>query len=156
MDNDLELRAEPKRTYGHAPLHLRQYRPTKADRHLEMIELVRQYAEEHGDCLIAATAVYKGKNLGQWVAYVRYRHRHGGISGDLAVALESIPGWKWNVAKPGPRKDADRDRRIHELRAEGKTFAEIGDEFNLSRQRIHQIVNRAEMPQGLETEVSNP
>lgn len=35
-----------------------------------------------------------------------------------------------------------RNRRIAELRAEGKTFAEIGQMYGLSHQRVQQIVGR--------------
>ena len=36
----------------------------------------------------------------------------------------------------------DRNEMLYCLRQEGKTFAEIGERFKLSRQRIHQIVTR--------------
>ena len=44
--------------------------------------------------------------------------------------------------KRGPKpRNMDRDQEIRDLRSQGMTLQKIGDQFNVSRQRVLQIVN---------------
>jgi len=36
----------------------------------------------------------------------------------------------------------ERQKKMKEMKEQGKTLHEIGKEFNLSRQRVHQIINQ--------------
>ena len=68
------------------------------------------------------------------------RKKKNQISKARALELESIPGWEWGPLKPGPTTDKNRNNNILKMRAAGHSLRQIADEFELSRQRIHQIV----------------
>ncbi len=81
-------------------------------------------------------------NLGSWVSYLRTRHRKGLLDHNRASELEGLPGWEWGPLRPGPKADADRDAEIRNLREnDGLSLREIGEKYDLSRQRIHQIIS---------------
>ena len=80
-------------------------------------------------------------NLGSWVSYLRTRYKKGSLSAKRIATLESYPGWEWGPLRPGPKPDDIRDAEIRQMRNNGKSLQEIGTEFGLSRQRIHQIVS---------------
>lgn len=82
-------------------------------------------------------------NLGSWVGYVRQRKRAGLLSPDRINDLDLIPGWQWGPLRPGPVTDESRNNQIAQMRATGLSLQKIGDEFGLSRQRVHQIVRGA-------------
>lgn len=79
-------------------------------------------------------------NLGAWVGYVRQRQRAGLLSPERVEALNAVPGWEWGPLRPGPAADVVRNSQIMALRSQGVSLQRIGDEFGLSRQRVHQIV----------------
>jgi hypothetical protein len=79
-------------------------------------------------------------NLGSWVGYVRQRKRAGLLSETRILDIEKVPGWEWGPLRPGPTADTKRNAEIMALRAQGVSLQRIGDEFGLSRQRVHQIV----------------
>lgn len=85
-------------------------------------------------------------NLGTWVGYVRQRERAGLLSAERASTLTSFPGWEWGPLSPGPSPDVARNTEILTLRSQGVSLQRIGDQFGLSRQRVHQIV-RSSTPQ---------
>lgn len=93
----------------------------------------------HIETLDNGTAV----NLGAWVGYVRQRKRAGLLSPDRISSLDTVPGWLWGPLRPGPVTDEQRNSRIAEMRSAGLSLQKIGDEFGLSRQRVHQIVRGA-------------
>jgi DNA-binding NarL/FixJ family response regulator len=103
-----------------------------------------EFSKREGHCLIPAVhvEVINGKEifLGAWVGYARQRKKKNQISGSRALELESIPGWTWGPLKPGPTTDNNRNSNILKMRAAGNSLRQIADEFELSRQRIHQIV----------------
>jgi Helicase associated domain len=108
------------------------------------IEAIKQYAARQGDCNIPSTHVEKVNNLevtvGAWAGYIRHRYKKNQLSEEKVWALNQIRGWQWGPLKPGPSPDLKRNRKIHEMRAAGSSLREIADAFDLSRQRIHQIV----------------
>lgn len=88
--------------------------------------------------------IYQGKNvaLGAWVAYNRQQYRAGELSVDRQRALESLVGWHWAKQKPGRRYDKKRDAEITQRYKSGERVGVIADSYNLSRQRVHQIVKK--------------
>ena len=80
--------------------------------------------------------------LGAWVGYIRARGRTNSLPRDKHEELSSVATWSWSQRKPGPHGDRDRDVSILEARKSGKSLQSIANEWNLSRQRVHQIVRR--------------
>ena len=80
--------------------------------------------------------------LGTWVSYVRQRHRKNQLKPEFELRLQSIPEWTWGPLRRGPKKKAERNEKILEMRSNGSSITQISDEFNLSRQRVHQIVKK--------------
>ena len=78
--------------------------------------------------------------LGAWVGYTRQRYRRGCLAESRVSTLSALPGWQWGPLSPGPAADPERDQKILELRNQGISLQKIADQFNLSRQRVHQIV----------------
>ena len=56
--------------------------------------------------------------------------------------MQEIAGWQWGPFQPGPATDVKRNEIIKEMRIDGKSLREIADEFDLSRQRVHQIIKK--------------
>jgi hypothetical protein len=79
-------------------------------------------------------------NLGAWVGYIRQRKRAGLLPQSRVDAIGAVPGWEWGPLRPGPTADAARNTEILTLRSQGVSLQRIGDQFGLSRQRVHQIV----------------
>ena len=106
---------------------------------------LRQYAGREGHCRVPAAHVENFENqdvnLGAWVGYARQRQRRGMLSADRANEISSVPGWQWGPLKPGPMSDQARNAEIFKMREAGQSLREIAFHFNLSRQRVHQIVN---------------
>lgn len=88
--------------------------------------------------------MYEGKNvaLGAWVAYNRQQYRAGELSLERQRALEQLAGWHWEKQKPGRRYDTTRDTEIMNRYKSGERVGMIADSFNLSRQRVHQILKK--------------
>ena len=88
--------------------------------------------------------IYQGKNvaLGAWVAYNRQQYRLGELSVARQEQLEILTGWHWDKQKPGRRYDTKRDAEIAQRYKSGERVGLIADRFNLSRQRVHQIVKK--------------
>jgi Mor family transcriptional regulator len=80
--------------------------------------------------------------LGAWTGYVRQRRRRGQLAPSKIEKLENIPGWQWGPLRPGPATNANRNNQIMALHVDGKSLSYIADEFQLSRQRVHQIVRK--------------
>jgi hypothetical protein len=110
------------------------------------VKAINSYLEREGDCFIPYTHVecVDGSNypLGAWTGYVRQRRRRGQLAPSKIEKLESIPGWQWGPLRPGPATNANRNNEIMALHAAGKSLSYIADEFQLSRQRVHQIVRK--------------
>lgn len=108
------------------------------------ITALNQYVTRTGTTRVPTTHIEQVEggavNLGAWVGYIRHRKRAGLLSPERQEQLDAIPGWFWDALRPGPVADARRDAEILELRAQGVSLQKIGDQFGLSRQRVHQIV----------------
>jgi len=81
-------------------------------------------------------------SIGSWVSYLRVKNKLGSITPDKKETLERFPSWSWGPCKPGPQGDAERDAQMHQARATGRSLQSIADEYGLSRQRVHQILER--------------
>lgn len=110
------------------------------------IQALEQYISREGHSKIPATHVEKIDNsdvsLGAWVGYIRQRYRKQILAESRISRLEQIAGWQWGPFQPGPATDASRNETIRNMRAAGKSLREIADEFDLSRQRVHQIIKK--------------
>lgn len=80
--------------------------------------------------------------LGAWVSYVRQRKRQNKLKPNFETQLSSIPQWMWGPLKRGPKRKAERNEQILDMRSKGHSITQISDEFNISRQRVHQIVKQ--------------
>lgn len=110
------------------------------------VRALTQFSERTGHTRIPAVHVeiVDGReiNLGAWVGYMRQRHKKGQLSTDKTETLQSLPGWTWGPLKPGPATNHDRNSEIIQMRGDGLTLREIADSYDLSRQRVHQIVKK--------------
>lgn len=110
------------------------------------ITALRQYVEKNGNALVPTACKWEtgeeSISLGSWVTYVRIKHRAGTLSAERSAELSGFPGWEWGPCKPGPTGNPQRDNTMMSLRHSGRSLQSIGDEYGLSRQRVHQILNR--------------
>jgi len=111
------------------------------------IDALRRFVAENGHAKVPSTyTVNVGSEqigLGTWVAYMRTKYRKNALSSEKVSQLESLQGWVWNPGKPGPAGNPKRDEEIIKARLAGEHLQQIADKFNLSRQRVHQIIERS-------------
>lgn len=111
------------------------------------VTALKQFAERAGHTRVPAVHVeiVDGKEIavGAWVGYIRQRQKKGLLSAEKIQILSSLPGWEWGPLKPGPSSDAGRNSEILQMRSQGMTLRQIADSYDLSRQRVHQIVKKA-------------
>lgn len=111
------------------------------------LSALQQYITRHGTAHVPANHEENidghSVQLGTWVGYVRQRYKNNKLSSERVAALEGIPGWSWGPLKPGPKPNVSRNSEIKELSRGGQSLTQIADKYNLSRQRIHQIVTRS-------------
>lgn len=110
-------------------------------------QALRQFAERNGHTRVPAVHVeiVDGKEIavGAWVGYIRQRQKKGLLPTEKQQSLSSLPGWEWGPLKPGPATNYDRNSEIIQMRSQGMTLRQIADSFDLSRQRVHQIVKKS-------------
>lgn len=113
------------------------------------IKALNQFSSREGHCRVPAIhiEIYEGKeiSLGAWVGYVRQRNKKNQISLERVEQLNNVLGWEWGPLKPGPATDAQRNGSILQMRESGHSLRQIADHFDLSRQRIHQIVRKSDV-----------
>lgn len=123
---------------------------SRTDRWQYRFNALVQFTDRTGSSLVPATQVevYEGKNvaLGAWVAYNRQQYRAGELPIVRQQALEQLVGWHWEKQKPGRRYDTKRDAEIAQRYKSGERVGLIADSFNLSRQRVHQILKKVSTP----------
>ena len=111
------------------------------------LRALSEFVNVHGHSNVPSNFVFKDEQqelkLGTWVGYVRSRGRAGKLPDKRKSELEQIPQWSWNARRPGPSGDTQRDVAIIEARASGRRLQSIATEWNLSRQRVHQILRRS-------------
>lgn len=110
------------------------------------LKALRQFSSREGHARVPAIhiEIVDGNevNLGAWVGYVRQRRKKSMLPSRRITELESLEGWEWGPLKPGPATNMNRNQQILSMRSEGRTLRQIADEFDLSRQRVHQIVKK--------------
>lgn len=111
---------------------------------------LEQYIQKNGNSKIPAAHIEELENqkinLGAWAGYVRQRYRKNQLSESRIQMLQSINGWEWGPFQPGPATDLGRNEQIRLMRFEKKmSLREIADEFDLSRQRVHQIIKKIQV-----------
>lgn len=110
------------------------------------VAALEQYISRNGNSKVPASHIEKiGENeisLGAWAGYIRQRYRKNQLPAARIQRLEEIANWQWGPFQPGPATDSARNDSIRELRIQGKSLREIADEFDLSRQRVHQIIKK--------------
>ena len=115
------------------------------DTFIKNVRALNQFRMREGHCKVPATHIemYEGDpvRLGNWVNYTRGRHRKNELPPERVRSLEMMPGWNWGPLRPGPHKKEERDAEILTARRHGQTMSQIADRYELSRQRIHQIVS---------------
>jgi len=111
------------------------------------IGALQRFVAEHGHAKVPSTYVVDVGNeqigLGTWVAYMRTKYRKQALNQEKISQLESLPGWLWNPGKPGPAGNPKRDEEIIRARQNGARLQKIAEDFDLSRQRVHQIIERS-------------
>lgn len=113
----------------------------KFDSYLAALE---QYAarEGHAKVPVSHHELFEGRRvpLGAWVGYTRQRYRRGLLTQERIQRLSGLTGWEWGPLTPGPTVRPGRDQEIMMLRRQGLSLQKIADKYDLSRQRVHQIV----------------
>lgn len=110
------------------------------------IQAIEQFAqrEGHSRCPALHVEVVGDREVavGAWVGYVRQRYKKGVLPADRVARLNAVPGWEWGPLKPGPATNHPRNSEILQMRQRGMSLRQIADSFDLSRQRVHQIVKK--------------
>ena len=110
------------------------------------IKALEKFVAEHGHARVPAASRVEVDGiivaLGSWVSYLRVKHKTGTLAIDKKAQLETFPSWTWGPCKPGPLGDAERDGAMLLAREQGRSLQSIADEYGLSRQRVHQILER--------------
>lgn len=113
-------------------------------RFFQYIRALEQYTLRKNNAEVPANHVEILENseirLGAWVSYMRHRHKNGKIPAMYVEELTKINGWVWGSPRRGPQKKNERNAEILEMRDTGHSITQISDAFNISRQRVHQIV----------------
>ena len=106
------------------------------------------FTSREGHCRVPAVFIENvdGREvpLGAWVGYMRQRYKRGELSAERIARLEQVQDWQWGPLSPGPSTNQSRNLKILELHRSGKSLRAIADVFELSRQRVHQIVQNRE------------
>jgi hypothetical protein len=110
------------------------------------VNAIKQFAQREGHSRVPAIhiEIVDGRevHLGAWVGYLRQRRKKNLIDVNRIAELDAIQGWTWGPLRPGPATNHSRNSEILQLRSQGMTLRQIADSFDLSRQRVHQIVKK--------------
>lgn len=118
-----------------------------SQRFTQRLDALRAYVAREGHPNVPLAHTEPGPDgrpieLGRWTAYLRSRHRKGILPPEQQAPLEQIPGWTWEIRRPGPKPLADRNTKIRDLRAEGLSLDAIAETYGLSKQRVHQLTKK--------------
>lgn len=110
------------------------------------VKALHQFIERTGHSRVPAVYIEivdeAEVNIGAWVGYIRQRRKKNQITVDKVQILENLIGWEWGPLKPGPATNYSRNSEILQMRGQGMTLRQIADSYDLSRQRVHQIVKK--------------
>ena len=117
-----------------------------ASRFNQYVEALQQYISREGHALVPAhhKEILNNRTitLGTWVSYMRQRNKATKLPENQKNVLDSIPQWNWGPLSPGPKPQMSRNTEIAMKSINGKSLTQLADQYNLSRQRVHQIVKR--------------
>lgn len=77
--------------------------------------------------------------LGKIVRDLRGAYRKNEVDEATIKAVEAL-GFQWSPR--GPRSDARRNSEMIAMRKQGTSLTKIAEHFNVTRQRVHQIVGK--------------
>lgn len=107
-------------------------------------EALIAFVEREGHSRVPAGHIEGGAVLlGNWVAHQRQQYRRGCLAASRVEMLSALPGWEWGPLSRGPMRDIRRDSEMQRMRSDGLSLQQVADRFGVSRQRVHQIVQRA-------------
>jgi DNA-binding NarL/FixJ family response regulator len=113
------------------------------------VRALEEYVKLNGTALVPATTKINvdGEvvSLGPWVCATRAAYHRGDLMPHRISQLEAFAGWSWGPLKPGRKVEQKRDEEIIEARQSGQKLEQIAERYNLSRQRVHQIVKKAKV-----------
>jgi hypothetical protein len=119
-------------------------RKSREQRWQNNLYALQQFVAREGTSMIGSTCVevYQGEKvaIGSWVAHTRKQYRSGLLSDARQRELQAVNGWVWSKRKPGRRYDISRDSEMVALYSQGTRVCDLAQQFNLSRQRVHQIL----------------
>lgn len=105
-----------------------------------------QFIEREGHPKVPAIHIetVDGKDIkvGAFASYCRQRYKQNLLPQNRIDALNSIPGWQWGPFKPGPSSNTTRNSVITQEHASGMSLGDLANKYQLSRQRVHQIVGK--------------
>jgi hypothetical protein len=118
-----------------------------SQRFTQRLNALRAYAERTGSVEMPADHIEHTPDgpieLARWVAYLRARHNKNALPPERTAPLEQLPGWSWEPRRSGPKpRFAARDQQMRDMRAEGMTLDAIAEQFGVSKQRVHQLMQR--------------
>ena len=109
-------------------------------RTIELIELLRQYVQEHGH-LPQSNERYKGELLLSWMQRLRTRYWKGKVSPVVVSTIEKVvPGWDWGPSRQPATAAAagiaagGRSRRHRSWQESAAAAAAVGDDDSSSDQ----------------------
>lgn len=114
----------------------------------QYVSALQQFAAREGHTRVPAQHVEilesREIRLGAWVGYIRQRAKKDLVPQSRREILNNLPGWEWGPLKPGPATNNSRNSEILQMRGQGMTLRQIADSYDLSRQRVHQIVKKTQ------------
>lgn len=115
-------------------------------RYQRKFAVLQQYVASNGTDHLPRSLVVDGVEIGKWVAYLKSRYPTGRLPLNWVSDLEGLRGWSWKAKPRGPRPRAERNAEVFVRRGSGSTLEQIAREFGISKQRVHQILQRKEAP----------
>lgn len=110
------------------------------------LKALAQFIEREGHPRVPAVhiEVIDGKDIkvGAFASYCRQRYKQNLLPQSRIDALNSIPGWQWGPFKPGPSSNTTRNTVIAQEYSNGMSLSDLANKYQLSRQRVHQIVGK--------------
>lgn len=107
---------------------------------------LQQFRTREGHCRVPAIhiEILEGVEikLGCFVGYVRQRYKANRLPIERVQMLQTVPGWEWGPLRPGPMSNSSRNASIRSDHQSGLSLSNLAEKYELSRQRIHQIVRQ--------------
>jgi hypothetical protein len=103
----------------------------------EMLQRLKAYKREHGDCLVpsrsSAKATYPDKELSLWVTNQRTGYKHDTIPNHRIVKLEEV-GFVWSLREGSPIVSERHEILWEKMFEQLRDFYKDHDHFSISKQ----------------------